>query len=201
MGLRSALPAVATHLHKNIPVGAGLGGGSSDGANMLLLLNKKFNLGISCEKLAEYALTLGSDCPFFILNKPCLASSRGEVLNEITLDLSAYHFVLVFPGVAINTAWAFSQVIPMQRNKSLNDIIQMPVSSWKENLVNDFETSVFKKYLQIKEIKEYLYTQGAVYASMSGSGSCVFGMFENKPPEFSFPSNYLVFNGVVQLVG
>ncbi len=190
------LPAVVTHLHKNIPVGAGLGGGSSDGANMLLLLNKKFNLGISREKLAEYALALGSDCPFFILNKPCLASSRGEILNEITLDLSAYHFVLVFPGVAINTAWAFSQVIPMQRNKSLRDIIQMPVSSWKENLVNDFETSVFKKYLQIKEIKEYLYKQGAAYVSMSGSGSCVFGMFENKPPEFSFPSNYLVFNDV-----
>lgn len=190
------LPAVATHLHKNIPVGAGLGGGSADGANMLLLLNKKFNLDISPEKLAEYALVLGSDCPFFIKNKPCLASSRGEILEGISLNLSAYYFILVFPGVAINTAWAFSQVMPMQRNKSLREIIQMPVSSWKENLVNDFETSIFKKYLQVKEIKEYLYTQGAVYTSMSGSGSCVFGMFENKPPEFSFPSNYLVFNDV-----
>lgn len=195
----SSLPAITTHLHKNIPVGAGLGGGSSDATHMLLLINKKFNLELTPEKLAEYALALGSDCPFFIKNKPCLASSRGELLNEISLDLTRYHFVLVYPGVPVDTAWAFSQVIARQRSESLRDIIQMPVSSWKENLVNDFETSVFKKYLQVKEIKDYLYAQGAVYASMSGSGSCVFGMFENKPPEFSFPSNYLVFNDVLQL--
>ena len=195
----ASLPAISTHLHKNIPVGAGLGGGSSDATHMLLLLNKKFNLELIHEKLAAYALALGSDCPFFLKNKPCLASSRGELLNEISLDLSRFHFALVYPGVSVDTAWAFSQVIARQRSESLRDIIQLPISGWKENLVNDFEVSVFKKYLQVKEIKDYLYTQGAVYASMSGSGSCVFGMFENKPPAFSFPSNYLVFNDVVQL--
>ncbi len=193
------LPSVKVHLYKNIPVGAGLGGGSADGAYMLLLLNTKYNLEISSEKLAEYALALGSDCPFFIKNKPSLASSRGEKLNDISLDLSAYHFVLVYPGVPVSTSWAFSQVTPCEKKKSLRDIIQMPVASWKENLVNDFETPVFKKYLQVKETREYLYEQGAVYASMSGSGSCVYGMFENKPPQFSFPSNYLVFNDVREM--
>ncbi len=196
-----SLPPVATHVYKKIPIGAGLGGGSADGACMLLLLNKKFRLNLSTEKLVEYALSLGSDCPFFIKNKPAIASSRGEILHEISLSLSGYYFVLVYPGVHISTAWAFSQVKPNKKNESLLEIIQSPSSSWKEKLQNDFEEPVFKKYLQVKEVKEYLYTKGAVYASMSGSGSCVFGIFENTLPTFSFPSNYIVFNEVKQLAG
>ncbi|MBS1730669.1 MAG: 4-(cytidine 5'-diphospho)-2-C-methyl-D-erythritol kinase [Bacteroidetes bacterium] len=194
------LPAIHTHLYKNIPLGAGLGGGSADGAMMLILLNKKFKLDISSERLAEYALQLGSDCPFFIMNKPCVASSRGEILQEISLDLSHMHFVLIYPGVHINTAWAFSRITPQPRNRSLIEIIQMPISTWREQLVNDFETVIFNKYLQLKDIKNQLYSRGALYASMSGSGSCVFGIFEKKPPSCSFPSHYQVYDNVVQLV-
>lgn len=196
-----SIPSVTTHVFKNIPVGAGLGGGSADGAFMLVLLNEKFQLGLSSEKLGGYALSLGSDCPFFIRNKPVVASSRGEILKDISLDLSRFHFVLVYPGMHISTAWSFSQVIPKKRNHSLQEIIQLPVSSWKEKLQNDFEEPVFKKYLQVKEVKEYLYANGAVYAAMSGSGSSVFAMFENIPPTFSFPSNYIVFNRLKQLAG
>jgi 4-diphosphocytidyl-2-C-methyl-D-erythritol kinase len=172
------VPAVKIHLHKAIPIGAGLGGGSADAAFMLQLLNDNFKLNLSTSQLLGYAIQLGSDCPFFILNKPCFATGRGEVLEDITLDLTAYEIVLVNPGIHINTGWAFSQASPSLPEKNIKEIIVQPVEKWKAELTNDFEEAVFSANPAIKNIKEELYRQGAVYASMSGSGSTVFGIFE-----------------------
>jgi 4-diphosphocytidyl-2-C-methyl-D-erythritol kinase len=173
-----ALPPVAMHLFKHIPMGAGLGGGSADGAFMLKLLDQNFQLGLGLEKLLEYAVLLGSDCPFFILNRPCLASGRGEVLAPIRLDLSAYSLVLVHPGVHISTAWAFSQIIPRLPERRISEIIQEPITNWSTKLMNDFEAPVLREYPNLATIKEKLYTQGALYASLTGSGSSFFGIFE-----------------------
>lgn len=171
------LPSVKIHLHKAIPMGAGLGGGSADAAFMLKLLNSRFNLNISTTELINYALQLGSDCPFFIINKPCLATGRGEALEEIPLDLSSYKIILINPGIHINTGWAFSKINLYSEKKSIKQVIEQSVGNWKNELINDFEEPVFSAHPQIKEIKEALYNQGALYASMSGSGSTVFGIF------------------------
>jgi len=159
------LPAVAMHLHKSIPLGAGLGGGSADGAFVLQLLNKKFKLNISNESLIKYALLLGSDCPFFIVNKPCFATGRGEALKEILLDLSDYQIILVNPGIHINTGWAFSQIKPGVPARPIESIIQQPISSWRSDLTNDFENPVFEKYPAVKEIKEILYKKRSCLCS------------------------------------
>lgn len=179
------LPPIQLHLHKNIPMGAGLGGGSADGAFTLRLLNAKFSLGVSELKLSEYALILGSDCPFFILNKACFATGRGEQLQSVNLNLDDYRFALVHPGIHISTALAFKQIIPTKPRLSLEKLILQPIETWKDNIVNDFEAPVFKLHPVLKEIKDSLYHQGAVYASMSGSGSAVYGIF---------PKNLLIAN-------
>jgi 4-diphosphocytidyl-2-C-methyl-D-erythritol kinase len=187
------LPAIKMHLHKVIPLGAGLGGGSSNGAFTLTLLNKKFNLGLTEDQLINCALQLGSDCPFFIKNEPCYATGRGEKLEEIELNLSNYKIVLINPGIHINTGKAFSKITPSGKRTSLKEIIQKPVEQWKEFLKNDFEETVFAEHPEIKTIKEKLYQQGAVYASMSGSGSSVYGLFEkNADLQFDFPAHYFV---------
>jgi 4-diphosphocytidyl-2-C-methyl-D-erythritol kinase len=175
------LPAVQIHLLKNIPVGAGLGGGSADGAFMLQLLNNKFHLGLSAQQLISYALQLGSDCPFFIINQPCYATGRGEIIEPISINLSEYHLVLANPRIHINTGWAFSQLIvndSLMRTVSLRQAIVQPVETWRQNIVNDFEIPVLEKHPQIKALKENMYHLGAVYAAMSGSGSTVFGLFK-----------------------
>jgi len=188
-----ALPAVTMHLHKSIPSGAGLGGGSADSAFTLLLLNKKFNLELNQPKLIKYALQLGSDCPFFILNKPCFATGRGENLEQINIDLSSYSFVLVNPKIHINTAWAFSQLNITPKQSSLRDAINFPVREWSKRVTNDFEDIVFSNYKEVGEIKTRLYEQGAIYASMTGTGSTVYGLFEkNTLPQFNFPHHYFV---------
>lgn len=188
-----AIPPVHIHLHKVIPAGAGLGGGSADGAFALYLLNKKFHLNLSREQLIKYALHLGSDCPFFILNQPCFASGRGEILEPLPVDLSACYFMIVNPGIHISTAQAFAGIDPSIPQKSVDKIILQPIETWKNELINDFEINIFEKYPEIKNIKEYLYHQGAVYASMSGSGSTVFGIFKkDTTAQLSFPSNYFV---------
>ncbi len=186
-----SLPSIKMHLHKAIPMGAGLGGGSSDAAFTLQLLNEKFQLGIGDDCLLEYALQLGSDCPFFIRNKPCFATGRGEQMENITLDLSSYQFFIVHPGIHISTGWAFSQIHPSIPKKSIKSIIQQPISTWKEELKNDFENAVIQQYPAISDIKKQLYQAGALYASMTGSGSTVYGIFEkNASPALSFPSTY-----------
>lgn len=187
------LPSIKMHLHKVIPLGAGLGGGSSDGAFALLLLNKKFNLQLDEEQLIDYALQLGSDCPFFIRNQACFATGRGEQLQAVDLDLSLYKIVLINPAIHINTTWAFSRIKPSNERVSIKELIQQPVEKWKEVLKNDFEEAVFAEHPEIKVVKEKLYSKGAVYASMSGSGSTVYGLFEkNVLLEFDLPQHYFI---------
>jgi 4-diphosphocytidyl-2-C-methyl-D-erythritol kinase len=193
------LPSVQMHLHKAIPMGAGIGGGSADAAFTLILLNKKFQLNRSTNELINYALQLGSDCPFFIINKPCYARGRGELMEEIQLDLSGYRLVLVNPGIHINTGQAFADIAACRGNKStaghtsLKELPSLPVGSWKEKATNDFEEPVFAKYPAIGEIKQALYAMGAAYASMTGSGSTVYGLFTNEKKIVSgFPESYLV---------
>lgn len=187
------LPAIQLHLHKAIPIGAGLGGGSADGAFTLLLLNKKYHLNISEADLIKYALQLGSDCPFFIKNKPCIGTGRGEKLQEIALDLSPYKIVVVNPGIHINTGWAFGQITPKPATTDLTQLFGKPMPLWKEELTNDFEPPVFQKYPEIENIKTTLYGQGALYAAMSGTGSTVYGLFKkDEVPAISFPLHYFV---------
>lgn len=175
------LPAVQMHLHKAIPMGAGLGGGSADAAFTLQLLTSKFNLNLSSDKLLSYALNLGSDCPFFIINKPSFATSRGEILQPVSLSLAGYHLVLINPGIHVNTGWAFSQLANEDRvSKNLYRHITQPVQTWRHTISNDFEKPVFAAHPVLQEIKEMLYNKGAVYAAMSGSGSTLFGLFEKE---------------------
>jgi len=190
------LPRLKIHLHKQIPFGAGLGGGSADGAFMLRLLNHTFNLNISQEKLIEYAAVLGSDCPFFIMNKPVFATGRGEIMKEINLNVKGLYLLLIKPPLEVSTASAFQNVIPQRPEVSLSELINLPVQEWKNSIVNQFESSVFPQYPEISDIKNQLYELGAVYASMSGSGSCVFGLFDELPESLSnlFPASYLTFS-------
>jgi 4-diphosphocytidyl-2-C-methyl-D-erythritol kinase len=176
------LPPLQLHLHKAIPSGAGLGGGSANAAFTLKLLNAKFNLGLSTERLLDLALQLGSDCPFFIINKPCIATGRGEILERIELSqLNQYHIALINPGIHVSTEWAFSRITPAANTVSIKELISQPVSSWKDELKNDFEDIVCEAHPHIRKIKEMLYHHGAAYASMSGSGSSVFGLFDEEP--------------------
>jgi 4-diphosphocytidyl-2-C-methyl-D-erythritol kinase len=184
------VPKLKIHLHKAIPMGAGLGGGSADATFTLLLLNKKYNLKIPYGKLFEYALQLGSDCPFFLLNKPCFASGRGELLEPINLSLSGYEILLINPKIFIPTKEIFEQITPRFPSKKIKEIIQQPMSSWKNELVNDFEKIAFKNYPELGEIKEELYRRGAEYAAMSGSGSTMFGIFNTTAAKFPISKNY-----------
>jgi 4-diphosphocytidyl-2-C-methyl-D-erythritol kinase len=173
------------HLFKAIPSGAGLGGGSSDAACMLGMMNDYFKLDIPTEKLASFALTLGSDCPFFLKGLPCFAGGRGEVLEPVSLDLSEYSFLIVHPEIHISTAWAFSQIRPATPLSRIRDVLSLPVSEWRDRLVNDFEVPVFLHYPQLQKIKRQLYEAGALYASMTGSGSGIYGLFKKNalPPK------------------
>ncbi len=174
-------------------MGSGLGGGSADAAFTLKLLNEKFELNLSQKQLLDYALQLGSDCPFFIINKPCFAKSRGEDLQTVPLDLSKYHFYIVHPGIHISTTWAFSQIQVKKSIHPLKEIVIQNINSWKNYLRNDFEEVIIKEHPQILSIKNQLYNSGAIYACMTGSGSAVFGIFENEIPEIKFPENYSCF--------
>jgi 4-diphosphocytidyl-2-C-methyl-D-erythritol kinase len=175
------LPPVRIHLHKAIPFGAGLGGGSSDAAFMLRLLSRMFSLDLPADELRTYAARLGADCPFFIDNQPAFATGTGNVLTPVSLDLSSFHLLLVKPPFGVNTAQAYRAINPGKNITPFTDIIQQPADSWKDTLVNDFEKPVFEMFPEIARIKHLLYENGAVYASMSGSGSAVFGLFRHKP--------------------
>jgi 4-diphosphocytidyl-2-C-methyl-D-erythritol kinase len=185
------LPSIRLFLHKSIPMGAGLGGGSSDGAFALEMIAAEFSLPIDRERLAAYSLRLGSDCPFFLLNRPAYGTGRGERLVPVPLDLSEYRILLVHPGIHVSTAQAFSGVIPSQPELNVRDIVSQPVDNWKGLLFNDFERTVFVAHPEIADIKQNLYEAGAVFASMSGSGSSVFGLFpKGKEPSIPFPTRY-----------
>ncbi len=181
------IPPVAIHLYKKIPVGAGLGGGSSDAALTLRGLNEMFSLELSDERLADYAATLGSDCAFFIYNKPMLGTGRGEILEPVDIpSLEDYEIKLVYPPYFVSTAAAYGGIVPRDKRvasgekmdtRSIVEILQQPVECWKDSLVNDFEKTVFAKIPELAHYKDNLYEQGAVYASLSGSGSAFFGIF------------------------
>jgi len=174
------LAPVKIHLHKVLPTGAGLGGGSSDAAFTLRLLNSVFELKLNRSQLQELAAQLGSDCSFFIDDKPMLGSGRGEQLEELPLNLKGYYLVLVKPAIHVSTADAYAGVKPKTPVVCLAEILKRPVTEWKDSLINDFEKSVFEKHPVIGAIKKELYEHGALYASMSGSGSAVFGIFQSR---------------------
>ncbi len=186
-----AMPAVSVHLHKAIPMGAGLGGGSADGAFMLQMLNDQFRLQLAPETLAKYALQLGSDCPFFIYNTPMYGTGRGEILQPVPLRLHDYFFYIINPGIHISTAAAFQRLTYKPHPTPLSELIQQPVDLWKDKLVNDFETGMAVQHPDLADIKQQLYNHGAVYAAMSGSGSTMFGVFREKPATLSFPEQYV----------
>ena len=172
-----SLPRIHAHLYKNIPTQAGMGGGSSDCGFMITLLNEQFHLGLSNEQMIRYAARLGADCAFFILNKPCYAEGIGERLEPIDLDLSGWYLAVVRPDIPIPTKEAFSLITPQHPAKNCRDIVMQPVETWRDDLTNDFEKSVFALHPEIGDIKDRLYDLGATYAAMSGSGSSLFGLF------------------------
>lgn len=172
------MPPLDIYLHKAIPMGAGMGGGSADGAFMLQLLNDYCQLGLDKAQLAEYALQLGSDCPFFIYNTPQFAQGRGEQMQPVSIDLSAYSIQLICPQVHISTAQAFSMISPKAAPFDLRKLPELPVGEWKKRISNDFEQPIFEQHPVLSSIKQQLYDQGAIYAAMSGSGSAIFGIFE-----------------------
>jgi 4-diphosphocytidyl-2-C-methyl-D-erythritol kinase len=177
---------VDMHLHKVIPAGAGLGGGSSDASFTLKMLNTIFNLNLDNETLRGLAVQLGMDCPFFIDNVPAVSTGRGEFLEPVSLDLKGLHIVLVKPQIHVSTAAAFLGITPHFRETSIAELTAAPVQEWRKILHNDFENTVLDLYSDIREIKNSLYRRGALYACMSGSGSAVFGLFAEHPGEVSF---------------
>jgi 4-diphosphocytidyl-2-C-methyl-D-erythritol kinase len=186
------LPSLQIHLHKHIPMGAGLGGGSADGAFALKLMNNLFDLHLDDFFLEEYAAELGSDCPFFIENTPKIIRGRGEILDPCSVSLQGTYLVLIHPGIHVGTKEAYAGVTPGAPKTSLEEVLA-DRSRWKDELVNDFEKSVFQAHPEIAQIKSSLYQAGAYYASMSGSGSSVFGLFDEKPNLPSWAASYFVF--------
>jgi 4-diphosphocytidyl-2-C-methyl-D-erythritol kinase len=190
------LPPVEMFLYKNIPVGAGLGGSSSDASFTLKLLNSVFNLNMDNNSLKKYAVKLGSDCPFFIDAVPAIGKGRGEELVSCLVpQLSKKYLVVVTPNVFISTAEAYKGCCTFNRNISLLEVISQPLSCWKDILENDFEKTIFPLYPELQKIKENLYHQGAVYASLSGSGSSLYGIFEEEPLSLEFNPHYSIFQG------
>jgi 4-diphosphocytidyl-2-C-methyl-D-erythritol kinase len=175
------IPPIDVYLHKNIPMGAGLGGGSSDAAYFINLLNSKFELKLTAINKLEIASKLGSDCAFFIENKPTIATQKGNVFQEILFDLSNLWIAIIYPNLHSQTKEAYSLITPQKPQKKIRDIVMQPIESWKHELVNDFEKSIMTKYPLVQEIKSTLYNLGAIYASMSGSGSAVYGLFNDEP--------------------
>lgn len=190
------LPPVSIHLHKNIPIGAGLGGGSADAAFTLRLLNSLFELNLTPEILEDYARQLGSDCAFFIRNVPVFATERGDVFKPLALNLAGINCVIVYPDLHITTAEAYNLVKPQLPVRPLLISLQQPINTWKETISNDFEKALFPQYPILKQIKEELYIKGAVYASMTGSGSAIFGLFKEEPATaLNFPAHFRVWRG------
>ncbi|MEI7503954.1 MAG: 4-(cytidine 5'-diphospho)-2-C-methyl-D-erythritol kinase [Paludibacter sp.] len=191
-------PAIDISLAKQIPFGAGLGGGSSDAAYMLKALNEMFELKITPKKLEKIASLLGADCPVFIKNKPIFATGIGNVFTPIKLSLKGYFLLLIKPDIHVSTPEAYSLVVPEKPQISLFELIQKPMIEWKYLIKNDFEKSVFSKYPEIEKIKNDLYGMGAKYASMSGSGSSVYGIFETVPEQNDLFDNYFVAGGMLK---
>lgn len=193
------LPPVKAHLHKTIPTGAGLGGGSSDAAFFIELLDSLFNLKIPHADKKNYAAQLGSDCAFFIENKPVFARGKGDVFSKTALNLDNYFFVVVYPAIHSNTAEAYKGINPAKPEFKIEETIQGGLKNWKDRLGNDFEHNIFFRFPELENVKTKFYEKGALYASMSGSGSAVFGIFDHavEVGEFGFPSNYISWSSAV----
>ena len=184
-----SIPGLNVYLHKVIPMGAGLGGGSSDGSFMLKMLNDMFSLKLSSYNLEKMAIRLGSDCPFFIPNKAVLAEGRGERMKELELDLSGCHIVLAFSSIHISTAEAYQNVVRQKESRISELLGKSPdFDLWRRKLKNGFEPYALSKYPKLVQVKDYLCAQGAVYASMTGSGSAVYGIFQEEPKELKLDS-------------
>lgn len=184
LDLKFDLPPVLVYLNKHIPMGAGLGGGSSDAAHALIMLNNLFGLKLNKIQLSAIAAKLGSDCPFFIKKQPAYLYGKGQELTPVKLNLKGYYLVLIHNGSHSNTAIAYQNVQKrgaLKHEESVALWIKKPIETWKENLYNDFESAVFMQLPELADIKEWCYQQGAIYASMSGSGSAIFGLFDKKP--------------------
>lgn len=197
-----ALPRIHAHLFKRIPSQAGLGGGSADAAFMIRLLDERFRLNLGIAEMERYAALLGSDCAFFVTAEPAFATGRGEILQPADGprgNLGGYYIAIVKPAVAVSTREAFSKVACRQPEKSCRDIVRQPIDTWRHELTNDFEASVFPLHPELADIKQRLYDLGAVYASMSGSGSALYGIFRQEPPALStaFPDCF-TFSGELQ---
>lgn len=186
---------VRIHLRKQIPVGAGLGGGSADATYTLLALNHLFELQLPIDKLKQLASELGSDCPFFVEGLPQIAQGRGEILSTVELDFFNVFLVLLNPGIHVGTKEAYDGVSVSEDVMAVQEIVQKPMGQWSEFLKNDFETSVFQRYPEIQTLKESLYQAGAIYAAMSGSGSSVFGLFTNEVAAMNYSSSHLIYKG------
>jgi 4-diphosphocytidyl-2-C-methyl-D-erythritol kinase len=178
------LPTVQIHLHKQIPIGAGLGGGSSDAAFTLIGLNDLFNLKIEKNQLADYASKLGSDCAFFLFNKPVFAEGKGNIISEIEIELRGYSLVIIKSDFSVSTLAAYKGIEPKIPEYSLRESVKLPIHKWNKRVENHFEKNVFSNFPQLRLIKEKLYQGGAIYASMSGSGSSVYGLFKDVPLDF-----------------
>ncbi len=195
---RYSISPVHMHLYKKIPMGGGLGGGSADATETLKLLNDEFILDISNEELKEMAAELGSDCPFFVENNVQFAQGRGEKLNTIDLDLSGKYLLLVNDGTHVSTKEAYGNVVPTLPSERLLDLLKLPVHQWKGKVINQFEESVFQIYPHLEDLKNQLYNMGAVYASMSGSGATLYGLFDEEPNQKGLPVN-LEFSKIIEL--
>jgi 4-diphosphocytidyl-2-C-methyl-D-erythritol kinase len=190
------IPSLRIHLRKQLPMGAGLGGGSADAAYVLKGINEMCNLNLSNKELCAIAATLGSDCPFFIENLPQLAQGRGERLSQLDLNVAGYWIKVINPGIHVSTKEAYDGVVlNNERKTNIVETLKRDIKTWKTELVNDFEQSVFKRHPQLENIKNELYQEGAVYAAMSGSGSTLFGLFKNEPVKGEYPISYNVFIG------
>jgi 4-diphosphocytidyl-2-C-methyl-D-erythritol kinase len=190
------LPNIAIHLHKNIPIGAGLGGGSADAAFFIKLINEKFQLSLDENAMENYCRKLGADCAFFIKNKPVFAFDKGDVFEPVTLDLSTYYLALVMPPVHVSTGEAYRGVKPQQPEVSLKDLIKLPIEEWQGKITNDFESHILKSHRQIRGVKAALLEAGALFALMSGSGASVYGIFKEKVDLSFLEKENLVFNGI-----
>lgn len=190
-------PAIALYLHKAVPLGAGLGGGSANVASIINLINNKYHLNISEDYKRELASQIGSDCAFFIDPIPSFGEGKGEILSKVEISLSGYYLLIVKPPIHISTASAYKNTIPQSGRKTVKELIlNTEISKWKDVLQNDFETVIFKEYPEIAKIKEVLYQSEAIYAQMSGSGSAVYGIFDSKI-EISLPNNYTSHWGII----
>jgi len=191
------ITALQVHLHKAIPSGAGLGGGSADGAFMIRYLNRYYRLGMCNNTMKEIALELGSDCPFFIDNIPSYATGRGEILSPLKPLLKGYHIMIVNPQIKINTGEAYNRSTPSAPGNKLEELYSRPLSEWRNSIVNDFEPLVFDLWPEIERIRDRLYDEGAIYASMSGSGSSVYGIFTDRTPAINFDRNYFTWSSLI----